>query len=706
MSAPLTLAHSHPQRPPAPTADPAPAPLELGTLFAALRRQQLRLVLAVFLGLGAGLAWLTQMAVPTYLATASVVLETRTQQIVDLEGVISGLSGDSVDLNTQVAVLKSHSLMARVVDDLGLTDQAEFQPNQGGLAGWVGRMSQWLGLPRSDPSPLTFAVARLQDKLRIRNLPQSLVFELSVETRDPALSVAIVDRLATLYIDEQLAAKTDLTQQAITWLSARVIDLERDLAQAETAVKDFVGRTDLISADALADLQRQAKDLRQSILVAQAEQDRVLARLRVLDQPVDRLTEDSLAGLHETELLAAFRDQRGGDRTARARFAARLDRLRARAAADRDRLSEGLTVLLASQATLEQRISDQASDLITLEQLEREAEATRQQYAYFLTRFKETSVQIGIQRPDARLLSAAVLPETPHRPNGAWVLTLSMAIGLGLGVIWALGRDAQQLGFKTALQLELATGQKVLGQIPRLPKTSRRAVLQTVRSDHGTAFGEAVRNLRTSVMSLGDGRGPQVVLFTSSVPGEGKTSQALAMAQNLRALGRKVLLIEGDVRRRVFRHYFKPQGGTGLVAALSDPGALGRLVVTDDALGIDILACEDGLPNAADVFESQRFATLMQRARQLYDHILIDSPPVLAVTDARVLGRQADAILYVVKWDSTPPSQVQAGLAQLQGVALQADGLVLSQIDQRALKRLGYGGYYGAGADRYYAKSA
>ncbi len=630
--------------------------LDLGALLSVLWRGKLRILLSVAIVSGLGALYAFRIAVPTYVATTSIVLDTRSAQILDVEGVLSGLSGDATDVNTQVQILRSHSLLGRVVDALSLETVPDFSDD---LRAPLFPQAWWgwtRPLPETSISVTTPLAARqtavdaLFDRLDVRNIPQSLVFEVSVETEDPDLSVRISDALAEIYIQDQQDVKLDATRQATQWLGTSLTELQAELEAAETSVKDFIGQTDLVSAEALLDLQRQLKAQRHRI-----------------SQARDALGENAPAQSRAQRQLASLED---------------------------------------GQQRLESQISAQSQDLIRLEQLEREAEATRAQYAYFLNRFKETSVQEGIQRPDSRILSKAVAPRQSASPRHGLIILLCIVLGGLIGAVWTLVRERNQNGYRSGLQLEIETGVSVLGQIPKARRRSRKALVKLLRRKDSSAFGEAIRNMRTSLLATNLADPPRVIVLTSSVPSEGKTTQSIALASNLAALGRRVLLVEGDVRRRVFDNYFEVKGRAGVLTALTGRTPLEELVHTDAGLGIDVLVGEPSSMNAADIFESAQFGELIASLREAYDHVVIDTPPVLAVPDARVIGRHADAILYVVKWDQTGSAQVNEGLSQLGSAGLAVDGLILSQIDGKGMKRYGLSGTYGAHGYGYYEARA
>ena len=236
-----------------------------------------------------------------------------------------------------------------------------------------------------------------------------------------------------------------------------------------------------------------------------------------------------------------------------------------------------------------------------------------------------------------------------------------------------------------------------MGQVPRLPTSKRQDALQYLREKPVSAAAEAIRNLRTSVMLSNVDRPPQVIMLTSSIPGEGKTTMALALTQSFASLNKRTLLIEGDLRRLVFSEYFSASDyNQGLVSVLAGETKLADATRHIDEVGTDILLGEKFEANVADLFSSERFAQLISEARAKYDVIVIDTPPVLVVPEARTIAGQADALLFAVHWDSTDQSQVAEGLRMLESVGQRPTGLVLNQIDMKGMKRYGYGGQYGA----------
>lgn len=683
--------------------------VDLGALLRTIWRGKWLVAIVTILIILAGGYYAFVGATPLYRSTSVVILETQEQQIVDLESVVGGLSGDTAEVNSEVEILRSRSLMEKVVSRLDLTVDPEFnqllQP-PGGLDVLLGLAEARLGvqlIDRTDPATLPQqrvldgTVDALLERVVVRNVPQSFVFQITVETQSADKSALIADTIAEMYIVNQLDVKFEATQQATEWLTGRVTELQVELEKAEAAVSQFNAGTDLVSVEALQALERQLKDLRERRDAAAENVQAAQARAQVLTANPDASRADK-AELADDTQLTRFLSRIGNDtQGAMAQaFDTRFSQLIARADLDLSRAEAQLAALSQSITEIDGQIASQNRDLITLQQLSREAEASRLLYEYFLGRLKETSAQQGIQQADSRILSDAVVPLQPASPRKPLILVVSAILGVIVGTGMVLVLEYRQNTYRTARDLEVNTGYTVMGQIPLIPARRRRDALKYLAEKPTSAAAEAVRNLRTSVLLSNVDKPPQVIMSTSSIPGEGKTTVSLSLAQNLVGMGRKVLLIEGDIRRRVFGQYLDTDQKDGLLSVLSGARAATDVVLHDDRVGADILIGEPSDTNAADIFSSDRFGAFLAEMRNAYDVVIIDTPPVLVVPDARIIAQSCDTILFTVKWDATSRPQVEESLRLFESVGQKVNGIVLNQISPRGMKRYGYGGKYGA----------
>lgn len=679
--------------------------IDLMELARALWRGKWTIALTAFLAVVLGGYYAFGIADPQYKSSAQLTLEMRTKQVVDIESVVSGVSTDQAALNTEIEIILSRRVLGSLVDKLNLIEDAEFNSALKPPS-YLARAKETIEslisadeaqeIDRQPKSPRDRTIGALRSALSASVQRDTYVFAISATTGEPAKSAQIVNALADIYIDEQIAVKFEATEKAVAWLSSRVTELEEELRVKEDTLKTATAETDMISAEALEGLNLQAKDLRDRLQEMRADVERVGAELKSLEElksannRADAVTVTGDPTLRR--LLSSIED---GDLEAADLFDQRLSALIERGQAEMSRLNSQVLALSSSYQNLQERIERQSEDLARIQQMQREVETTRTLYETFLTRLKETSVQRGLQQADSRILSDAI-PGEQVAPRPALILALSMVLGLMVGAGTVLAKTFLHSVFRTPEDLEQATGIPVLGQIPKIPFKGREHLIGYLSDKPTSAASEAIRNLRTSVLLSDIDNPPQVIVSTSSVPGEGKTTASIALVQNLAGLGKKVLLVEGDIRRRTFSAYFDAQPKGGVIAALSGDTPLNEVVFHDDRLGADILMGEKSRVNAADLFSSERFRGFMADARDAYDFIIIDTPPVLVVPDARVIGQHADAILFSVAWDETHKSQVSAALREFDSVNLRITGLILAQIDPKGMRRYGYGGKYGA----------
>ena len=661
------------------------------------------------------------VATPKYRATASLVLDVRGANVLDLAQVVSGISTDTAALNTELEVIRSRTLIGRLVDEQNLVEDPEFNPVLrppetsvlSSALDWAeGEVRELLERPAAPapppPSPEEIrqvTIDSVRGAISASGQRDTYVTQISATTEVPEKSVRLANALADIYVRSQIEGKFATTERAVDWLSDQVRELEVELREKEDALKAFRADAELVQPEGLDVFNLQAREQRDRVERAEASVRDLEARLAILlaAEPEGDLSQ--LVSEVEDPVLARLAEMVDGGTDVDANaVAARIDRLIAETEVSLERARTQATGLRSALARLESEVAKQSAALVELQQLERETEATRVLYETVLTRLKETTITRGLQEADSEVLSEAQWA-TLVEPRRKRMLALAGIVGILLGAGLVLGREALKTQFRSAEALEHFTGLTVLGEIPLIPVRRRSKIVPYLDAKPTSAAAEAVRNLRTSILMSNVDHPPQVIMTTSAIPGEGKTTLAVAVAHNLAGLGRRVLLIEGDMRRRVFGEYLQSTPKLNILSILTGDATLVEAVHHDDALGVDVLVAGRSKVSAADLFASERFRDLIEVARSGYDIIIIDTPPVLVVPDARVIGQHADCIVFSVGWDKTSRSQVADGLRQLQTLRLPVSGLVLSQVDPRRMRRYGYGERYGAYAKygrRYY----
>lgn len=647
------------------------------------------------------------VATPIYTASSLVALETQQKQTIDIESVVAGVGGDQSSINTEVEVIRSRELAEKVVLELDLLADSEFnkrlQPEPSfSIGNIISIIRGFFNVAETEEAPpterevLDAVIDKLLQSVSVLNIRQSYVFRITIEAGSASKAALIANTWAELYIRDQIAVKFEKTKQASKWLTDRVSQLQIELENTEAELKEFSSSTKLVSPEALTVLNLQLKELRDRLGDTNDAAETHTQKIESMQAAAASGSMVQMAEAANDRGLEALASRVENGTATRIDFNSLFDQILDRAILESARASTQADTLRQSIERTERQIEAQSSELVTLQQLQREAEASRLIYEHFLGRLKETSVQQGIQQPDSRILSRAVVPQNPSAPRKSIILVLSLMLGGMAGTALVLGKEFSQTTFRTPEDLETRTGYTVLGQIPAIPARRRSNVLKYLTDKPNSAAAEAIRNLRTSILMSDLDNPAQIIMSTSSVPGEGKTTQSLALTQNLSGMGKKVLLIEGDIRRRVFAEYFHIQGKKGLVSVLTGEETFEKVVVHEPTLNADLLVGDKSSINAADVFSSEKFRFFLNDLRSKYDHIIIDTPPVLAVPDARVIGPLVDRILYTVKWDSTPHRMVREGLKSFESVNLQVTGLVLGQISPQGMKKYGYGNSYGA----------
>lgn len=654
-----------------------------------------------------GWLYLNFVATSFFTSTVRLDFQVRQGQVVDLESVFSGVSPDQPAINTELEIIKSRRVLQQLIDRLDLTNDTAFNglaiPNPYSLRGLQWMISEWRTGEQPSITPPNEEIIQLRtmqalhDAIQVRPVRNTYVFDILVTTNDPRKSQHIANAIAKVYIEDQVQIKFEATEFAVNWLSERVSELEVDLERREREINSLRSASDLISLETLEALNLRLKELRDRLSSGRQSLVALEARLQLLNELTHGADPSQAVGILSDSTLALLVDRiAAGDRQAQSDFDAQIAALRIATLREQERTSAQQSALQQSFEELEAQIIVQETDAQRLSQMTRERDATAVLYETFLTRLKETSVQIGLQQADSSILSAAV-PGVLVAPRSLLIQVLSIGIGLIVGLFILFLRQVMSSGFHTSNSLEAATGMPVLGQLPKLPVSQRHALTEYLITHPTSAGAEAVRNIRTSVLLSNVDTPAKVIMSTSSVPGEGKTTLSIALAYNLARMGGRVLLVEGDLRRRALNQYFNHANeSTSLLSVLSGNATRDEASFHDTKLGLDVILGANSKVNAADVFSSDRFREFIEDARAHYDHVVVDTPPVLVVPDTRIMGQYADAIIYSVQWNHTNKAQVTQGLRELSLVGIKVAGLVLSQVDAKGMRRYGYGRYYGS----------
>jgi capsular exopolysaccharide synthesis family protein len=327
-------------------------------------------------------------------------------------------------------------------------------------------------------------------------------------------------------------------------------------------------------------------------------------------------------------------------------------------------------------------------------ELQREVEANRTLYDTFMTRLKETSATSDLETANARVVDPAVVPNAPIRPMKGLVVALSGILALVGGAGITLLLQILNNTFKSIEEVESKLNLPVLGILPLVKNKQRSQIAHLFSSNEDKSFSESIRTIRTGVVLAGMNDPHRILVVTSSLPGEGKSTVAANLAYAFGQMER-VLLVDADLRRPTLAKNFKfPVGTRGLANLIAGTAKLEECIKSIE--GIDMLCAGAVPPNPLELLSSERFAQLIEQLKSHYDRVIIDSPPTQAVSDATILATHADALIYVIKSEATSTVLAKHGVGQLLQSNSPVTGVVLNQVDVKRAQKNGYhyGGYY------------
>ena len=699
---------------------------------------------------------------PLYVAEAEVVVEPPQTNILDIKSVAPGLSTDWQTNETQAAILASRVLAEKVVDRFDLIHDPAFNPDlRPKREGLLERFDPWSLVPESwrtalrdfrrgtgtdnagPDIPLTreeaeaelreFVVDDYLSRLSVQPNERSRVIAVSFMAEEPVLAARLANAAAEAYIDDQIRAKTEKTKAAYTWLQDRAVELKGRVEASARAVEKHRRKTGLLNVEGSSLLAQQLAELNSSLIAARAQRAEAEARehqitklldspggvdsaAAVLDSPlIQRLREQEAQVVRKiAEMKTQYRDGHPKMILAKSELQDLVAKIEKEVRKIALNLGNELEIarvrernLNTEVANLTSQLESQAGAEITLKALETDLEANQKLYDTILARLKETAVQDdSLVQPDARVISYATVPGAPTFPRKKMIIGIAFVGSTLLGVLIVILLEQLDSGFRGREQLESVTGFAVIGMTPRLRgrRLGKVAPYDDVIERPYTALAEAIRMLRTSLMLSNVDRSPRTILVTSSLPAEGKTTTALALARTAARHGQKAIIIDADLRNPTLHAAFDVTNDLGLIDYLSRDAALNDMIQIDFKSGLHYVLTGHTAPHPTDLLGSDKMRGLLYALRDIYDLVIIDTPPVLAMSDTLVLLRCVDKTLFLVRWEKTRRETALAGLRQVIDAGADLAGLVLTQVDLKRQAQYQYGdtlgyGYYGYGRD-------
>lgn len=659
------------------------------------------------------------LATPLYTANVRIQIDSEASKIVDGGALAPTERGGAEFQKTQYELLKSRAMSERVVAALGLDQNADFTASSPGLIGSLFGLFSGPSEP-TDPAAEQErnhrrSVNRVKGDVDIRPVSASRLVDISYTDVSPTRAASIANAYADAYIASNLDKRFEASSYAKVFLEDQIKQLKLRLEESERAVIAFSERENMVQTN-------DKVSIAESNLAAANSALGLLISTRIRDEEnwkqVDAATAINLPQLLTNNVIDGLRTQRNelrrqyeqGLETFKPGYPAMVEISNKIAEIDRQLASEVATIRSSLKAAYEssanqeaqmrQRIEELRGEVLDLQKksvrygiLQREVDSSRNLYNDLLQRYKEVDVASGVGTNNVFIVDRALPPGGPSHPRTMLLLAGGLMLGLMGGFGAACLIELLDDRIRTPEDAEKATGLPILGIVPRAEFPHG---IVTELSDPRSAVAEAYRTLATSLQFATETGLPRTLVVTSAGAAEGKSSTAIALARHYAITGKRVLLIDADLRRPSVHSKLGYDNAVGLSNCLTGMSTLHDVVQATDLDTLDFLASGPLPPNAAEILGGTHVFSLISVGLEIYDLIIFDSPPMLSIADAQLLGAAAQATIFVTGSGDGRRAIARNALRRLQIARAITIGVVLTKFDTRSA-HYGYGYGYGAG---------
>jgi len=676
----------------------------------------------------------TFTAPPIYEATTRLIIEKENPNVLSVQEVMAVDASGTDYYQTQYKIMESRSVARQVIQRLQLDKSEEFFPQPADnlfarffraikdtIRSWLDAIS---GLFKKDSgsvqapnnSPDHELVSAFIKRIRIDPIRNSRLVDVRFQAEDPVLAARIVQTLAEAYINQNMEIKLDAVQDAVKWLHNRIDQERTKVEKAEKAllkykeqhniVTDFSSDTEKITAQKLAQLNTQ---------VVAAESTRVEAETRYtqsrdLSNTPDML--DSIPEVLNNELIRQMKTMEvelykrmselskkyGAKHPQMIAIKSELRTLKKRKKTEINRVVNSLRneyeVALARENSLKAALTRQKQELLDLNQkaisygvLRREAESAREMYELLIKRFKETTLTEDMRTGNIRIVDQAEVPRRPVKPKKGLNLALAVVMGLLFSLGMAFFFEYLDNTVENADDIKRYLDIPFLGPVPVIAfenpeETSKdiRPELVTLNTPKSIA-SEAYRGIRTDILFSSPEAEPRIILVSSAGPQEGKTLTVTNLAVTMAQAGSRVMVLDCDLRRPRLHKLFRINKNRGLTNLLIGDHKLKLEALATGISNLYLIPAGSIPPNPSELLGSRRMDELLKSLLHKFNRIIIDSPPIGAVTDAAVLSKYTDGVVYVLRANTTVRGVAINGLEQFKQVGANVLGAVLNGVD-------------------------
>ena len=643
-----------------------------------------------------------------YTATANMVVNSRELNVSEKDKeVLPGLSTAENAADTEVQIMRSMAVAEGTVKALNLASNPLFAKKLETLA---------------PPLRQTAAASILASSLKVDRPGQSNVVSIAYTAADPLLAKSIADEVGQQYLAVKGQSRHAAVQNVDQGLGDELDRLRGQLEQAEAAVADYRAQHNLFATQNTTFTEQELSTYKQQEAQSRANLAEANARLATAEAQIRKGSNGGDVGAalqspvvqqlraQRSQLAATYADLSSRYRpdhpdlvkvkdqldTIDAQINAEIKRqianLKANAQVARDQAGNAAGTVAQTSGTL--AANNAAS--VKLNELQRKADGLRDTYQTLLTRRNSISSQALVADEDARIFSPAALPLRPSSPNKPLIVLIGLALAAIVAAASVWIAEAFDRKLVTSGDVESKLGLPHISNVPEIRSIARGDEARIAAIDFALArpaslYAESLRAVRLAALRHKRHDGPVTMGITSARPGEGKTTMAISLARVSAMAGSRTLLIDADVRRPAVASRLGFQPRVGLVEVLRDNLPLEAALVRDEASGAMILPVAQALASSHDLFDSARVQALRSMLAGRFDFVIFDAAPALAVSDARLLLRQLDDVVMVVRWNGTPRQTAAAALKRMRALDIEPMGVVTTRVNMRALAAYGHG---------------
>jgi capsular exopolysaccharide synthesis family protein len=684
-------------------------------------RRYLWLFILVFVLVSVPVATLMIIQPKAYTAVASVALISPDKIAAQGEQGYKPAGDNAMTgyLDSAVDNAKSSEVVAAVLDQNGLLADPEFNP------------------PRKTPQPPELvrqaAILRLSKHVKVARAGTSFVAKISFTASTPMKAAKLANAYALAFVTAQQQSKIAAAKDANDLITAQLSPLKAEVEKAENAVAQYKVKHGLLGMQGKSMNEQEIGDLTQQLALARVTQAEAEARLASAQKQMESgASGEALGEALNSPVIQKLRDQRGpisatlAEQESRlgpkhpailttrreladidAQIQAEVTRILSNVDSQVDVARQRTNAIVRELNTARAGLANNDTASVDLDQLQRDADASRALYETSLLRAKTTGQQQQISQADAQITGYAEPPLTPSAPNKPLAVLLGLMAGIAFGVIAVVIRRMFDSTLRTQEEVETRLGVPYLAGIPTvdssITKPETREPIEAILKHPLSGFAESFRSLSTAV-TLSRATGVKLIAITSSLPNEGKTTTTICLAEVLAIGGAKVMVLDCDLRRRSVNAALKADAKFGLTDVINGSKTLEEARHLDPRSGVEYLLLPRAqLATARSPLDMPEFDALLGKLRAKYDHIILDTPPLLPIVDTRKLAKKVDTMVLLCRWQHTPRRAVQHSIRLLQDVGAEISGVALTRVDLKAQQRYGYGdsSYYYQGYSDY-----